>query len=250
MNLRQRLGFWRSIAIYYLKPFNKRRLMRFYSQFVEPGDLCFDIGAHVGNRTQAFLALGAKVVAVEPQPMCYEYMRKRFGHNPNCTIVTNAISDVSGPLSMHISHAAPTISTLSDDEWRDQVGRDTWFEVQWEEVLPVEAITLDELIGMHGIPAFCKIDVENFEARVLGGLSTPIPALSFEYYPPFTADALACIELLEQLDVYQYNWSFGESQKFNSNKWVDADVMKEVIVTYTSPREYGDIYARRSSETT
>lgn len=246
MNLRKRFGFWRSIAIYYLKPFNKRRLMRFYSQFVNQGDLCFDIGAHVGNRTQAFLALGAKVVAVEPQPMCYDYLQKRFGRNNNCKIVTKAIADSSGPLTMYISHAAPTISTLSNDEWRDQVGRDTWFEVQWEEELTVESITLDDLIDEFGMPAFCKIDVENFEARVLSGLSKPIQALSFEYYPPFTLDTLACIDHLDQLAAYEYNWSFGESQKFNSDSWVSAEEMKDVIGTYSSPREYGDIYARLS----
>ena len=39
-----------------------------YRQFVKRGDLVFDIGAHVGDRVAAFRRLGAKVVAVEPQP--------------------------------------------------------------------------------------------------------------------------------------------------------------------------------------
>ena len=39
-------------------------MVRFYSQFVAPGDVCFDVGANVGNRTRVFLALGATVVAV------------------------------------------------------------------------------------------------------------------------------------------------------------------------------------------
>ena len=70
MNLRERLGIFRSVAMYYWKPFNKRRLKRFYAQFIQPGDLCFDLGAHLGNRANAWLALGAKIVAVEPQPSC------------------------------------------------------------------------------------------------------------------------------------------------------------------------------------
>ena len=38
------------------------------AQFVRPGDLVFDVGAHVGDRIAAFRRLGARVVAVEPQP--------------------------------------------------------------------------------------------------------------------------------------------------------------------------------------
>ena len=41
---------------------------RLYGQFVRPGDLVFDVGAHVGDRIAAFRRLGARVVAVEPQP--------------------------------------------------------------------------------------------------------------------------------------------------------------------------------------
>jgi hypothetical protein len=39
----------------------------FYQQFLQPGDLCFDVGANMGNRVEAFLKIGANVVVVEPQ---------------------------------------------------------------------------------------------------------------------------------------------------------------------------------------
>jgi len=45
---------------------SRRKLMRHYSKFVSEGDLCFDIGANLGNRTRVFLELGATVIAVEP----------------------------------------------------------------------------------------------------------------------------------------------------------------------------------------
>ncbi len=41
---------------------------RLYRQFVRPGDLVFDVGAHVGDRVASFQRIGARVVAVEPQP--------------------------------------------------------------------------------------------------------------------------------------------------------------------------------------
>ena len=39
-----------------------------YGQFLTPGDLAFDIGSHVGDRISSFRRLGARVVALEPQP--------------------------------------------------------------------------------------------------------------------------------------------------------------------------------------
>jgi hypothetical protein len=62
------VGLIRSLAIYHAIPLRQRRLRRRDTQFVEPGDLVFDIGAHAGNRTRAFAALGCRVVALEPQP--------------------------------------------------------------------------------------------------------------------------------------------------------------------------------------
>ena len=67
--------------MYYGKPFNRRRLKGFYSGFIGKGDLVFDIGAHLGNRSEAWLALGARVIAAEPQPICVQYLQKRFLSN-------------------------------------------------------------------------------------------------------------------------------------------------------------------------
>ena len=55
------------MALYYGVPFRARRMRRFYSRFVRAGDLCFDVGAHAGNRVRCFRQLGARVVAIEPQ---------------------------------------------------------------------------------------------------------------------------------------------------------------------------------------
>ena len=53
-----------------------KNMLRFYSQFIKPGDRCFDIGAHKGERTNVFLQLGAQVVAVEPQTQLATLLEK------------------------------------------------------------------------------------------------------------------------------------------------------------------------------
>src|SRR6266436_503898 len=51
---------------------------QFYGRFVKRGDLAFDIGANTGAKTAAFLSLGARVVAVEPNGQCTDYMLKKY----------------------------------------------------------------------------------------------------------------------------------------------------------------------------
>ena len=62
------LGLARSLVVYYGQPWRRSALRRFYGSIVKPGDLVFDIGAHVGSRSSTLLSLGTNVVAVEPQP--------------------------------------------------------------------------------------------------------------------------------------------------------------------------------------
>ncbi|MGZ5486530.1 MAG: FkbM family methyltransferase, partial [Nitrososphaeraceae archaeon] len=60
---------------------NRKKLLRFYSRFIKKDDLCFDIGANFGRRTEIFLKLGARVVAVEPQDTCMKELQKKYGNN-------------------------------------------------------------------------------------------------------------------------------------------------------------------------
>src|SRR5690348_10138144 len=89
--LRRGYGIARSLAIYRGQVWKRRRARALYAAFIKPGDLCFDIGAHVGNRTEHFLALGARVVAVEPQPAAMALLRRWYGSDPRVTLVEAAL---------------------------------------------------------------------------------------------------------------------------------------------------------------
>src|SRR5688500_20116612 len=89
MSRRDRLiGLVRSMAIYHAIPLRQRRLRRLYSQFVSRGDLVFDLGAHAGNRTRAFAAIGCRVVAVEPQPDFARLLRTLFVASQNVVVIS------------------------------------------------------------------------------------------------------------------------------------------------------------------
>ena len=63
----------------------------------------------------------------------------------------------------------------------------------------------------------------------LRGLSRPVGALSFEYVPGARDEALACIDTLERLGPYRYNWSPGETMRLALPEWCDAAGMRAFI---------------------
>ena len=122
------------------------------------------------------------------------------------------------------------------------------YHVKWDHTIEVPMLTLDSLIDQFGVPAFTKIDVEDHEVEVLEGLSTPLPALSFEYFSYMPERAIQCIELLKALGNYRYNWSYGESQKLNSDEYIDVEKMLEIINSFDDNSRSGDIICIVRSE--
>src|SRR5262249_15363875 len=153
---------------------------RLYGQFVQADDLVFDVGAHVGDRIAAFRRLGARVVAVEPQPALTKTLKVLYGRDRAVTIEPTAIGNTSGEIELKINIDNPTVSTASDDFVRAAAGAPGWEGQAWTRMVRVPVTTLDALIARHGLPAFIKIDIEGFEAEALAGLTKPVPALSFE----------------------------------------------------------------------
>jgi len=243
MTLRKRLGIFRSYLMYYAKPFGLRRLKHFYGNFVKEGDLCFDIGAHLGNRSKVFRDLGAKVIAVEPQPACIDFLEKQFNEDDGFVLEKIAIGEKQGEMTLHISTLTPTVSTLTDKDWRDFVDESSTQSIKWDEQLEVPVFTLDDLIEKYGLPAFCKIDIENYELNALKGLSSAIPAISFEFFRERINMAIDCIDRMEELGAYSYNISAGESQKMFFHSWLSPAELKEKLKQgHIFKAASGDIY--------
>jgi FkbM family methyltransferase len=238
-------GLLRSILMYYGIPSRNRALARFYARFVRPGELCFDIGAHVGNRLWAFSKLGARVVALEPQPDCMRLLRRWYGHHADIELIEQAVSSAPGTRTLLLSERTPTVSTISSNWIADVKATPGFARVRWDRSIPVRVTTLDELIARYGLPVFCKIDVEGAELDVLCGLSYPLDALSFEYVPAAIDIAVACIGRLGELGRYEFNWSPSELPLLRSSVWLDPAQMADLLRRMPARGWPGDVYARR-----
>ena len=240
------VGLARSIVIYHGIPWRQREMRKLYAGFVEAGDVAFDIGAHVGNRTRGLAALGCRVIAVEPQPDFARLLRLLFGRSPQVEIVEAAIGARAGKASLSISERTPTVTTVAAD-WREARSHEPEFDgVHWNRSLVVETTTLDLLIARWGMPSFVKIDVEGGEPAVLAGLTRAVPALSFEYVPSAPGEVRACVERVSALGSYLFNWSVGESFKLESEAWLSGDELMAALETPRGRQRSGDVYARLS----
>jgi FkbM family methyltransferase len=219
----------------------RARALRFYRRFVPRDGLCFDIGANMGNRTELFLALGAKVVAVEPQAICIEALSAQFGDS--ITLVEGVAGPTLGEAELLVA-SYHTLATVSR-EWTERVQASGRFsEFSWNETRRVPMTTLDALVDEHGVPDFCKIDVEGFEREVIEGLSRSLPAVSIEFDVEHRAPRLEALERLHTLGLTRFNYSHGESLRFELSRWTDLAGIREFLLSPVHTVDtFGDVYA-------
>jgi FkbM family methyltransferase len=219
---------------------DRAREVQFYKKTLQgfrKGDLIFDIGANGGYKTDIFLRLGAKVVAVDPDEANQEVLRQRFLKYrltpKRVDIEGKAVSDAIAIKTMWIDAPGSAKNTLNP-KWVQTLRNDPKRFGQCLDFAgekQVETITLEKLMAIHGIPFFIKIDVEGHELSVLRGMSRPVPYLSFEVnLPEFKLEGLECVSILNQIAADgEFNYAVDCQRGLMLERWVRSQEFAPIL---------------------
>jgi FkbM family methyltransferase len=223
----------------------QREERRLYRQFVAPGDLVFDVGANVGLKTETFLALGARVIAVEPNPDCADVINRRCRRAVDedlLHIVSSAVGARPGQLTLRLyrSESSMTSGSVAFAETLAAWGTVATGKIE------VGMVTLDDLIRRFGTPTFIKVDVEGMDAEVLQGLRQRPKFLSFEYNlnPSLWPNTKRCVGEAIRLGFTEANFTELTSPRLLLNAWVPLGTVEAAIAGHCTGYEWGDVLVR------
>jgi FkbM family methyltransferase len=222
-----------------LKEFAQRR--EFYRRLIAQGDLCFDVGANIGDISAVLLQLGAKVVAIDPQPAAMRELKARLGHHGQLTCVEAGVAAAPGELDLYLHDQVGTTSMVPD-----------WNAGKTKGKIIVPVTTLDALIERFGLPKYCKIDVEGFELNVLKGLNRKIELISLEFHADAKNMTITsqCLNLLEQQGDIDINIISFRNYEFAWKKWATRNDFEKRFAAELADDPafaYGDVFIRYRS---
>jgi FkbM family methyltransferase len=107
----------------------------FYKQLIPNRELCFDVGANIGEKSEALLNAGLRVAAFEPNPDVIPELKARCQHDPNWTLLQAGLGSKSDIATLHIK--ASHLASSMKEEWEGQRNI---------ACVPVPVVTLDSAI--------------------------------------------------------------------------------------------------------
>ena len=210
----------------FLKKF-KRKKYHEILKLINEGDLYFDIGAHLGEKSKPFIEKKVRTIMVEPIPTCVKNLKRLYSNNSIVKIIPKGLGSKNSKKILSINKQMPTISTFAK-HWKS--GR--FSNLKWNNKIQIQITTLDNLIKKFGNPQYIKIDVEGYELNVLKGLTKKSGIISFEITSEFFSEAIKCLNYLKKLSYDSFTFSIGERKKFfcdwSDDKTIINFIKKEI----------------------
>jgi FkbM family methyltransferase len=201
---------------YWLDPNYESAVVSVLREWLRPGMVVADIGAHIGFMTMLMartVGASGKVLSIEPSPPAAAQLREnvRLNELANVTVRQVAVSDAAGEANFVILPHATTNHLAPADGAAAAEPEGT--------AVRVSMVRLDDLLvggGEFGRMEVIKIDVEGSEGAVLRGgqhvLNERRPRLLIEVHSPAALE-----QCLQQLDAARYDVSPVQPSRFFSD---------------------------------
>lgn len=217
----------------------------YHDQLLLPGDLVFDVGAYLGDKTAEFLDLGMRVVCFEPQEWAAQRLRKRFGDK--ATVAQTALGKVQGYADLTVARGSRSLATLRPDLWAKTRFGHPSYKMEKGKAESVPITTLDQAIYQYGVPQYVKIDAEGSDLDILEGLTVPVGALSFE----FLAEAIpqmekAVAQAVRIVPDATFQAVVGNGAAIIPHEWTDAKTIVRLLraASRQDANLWGDVFVR------
>jgi FkbM family methyltransferase len=175
---------------------------------IEP-DLIYDVGLHDGQDSAYYLWKGYRVVAIEANPEFAQQAERRFGADiaaGRFTVLNVAIAQAAGEATFWICDDHTDWSSFDEEIASRQGAR--------HHALEVTLRPFRDILSEHGLPRYCKVDIEGNDHFCL-------EALSRDYRPPFISVELVVGPLLERLGDLGYDrFKVIDQARFTTGSWV------------------------------
>jgi FkbM family methyltransferase len=135
--------------------------------------LIFDVGANDGADTAYYLRLGCAVVAIEADPFLVDGLRARFAEeiaDSRVSVVNAAVTERDQEkVGFYISRDKTESSLIRS--MAERAGTDRAEGRAAVEQIRVTGRSLCSLFGEYGLPWYCKVDIEGYDASAVAGMA-------------------------------------------------------------------------------
>ena len=162
------------------EPVNTHFLSAFIADEKQNIDAVMDIGSNIGYFPIVEFVSGApQVIAIEPVPDTYFFLKKNLEHFENMRMLNIAISDKKETAKMYV----PTKMNLA--RILDNTAPLEMAEVPVKAIVDVQALPLENVLeaeNLMGMNVLIRMDIEGFEKTILNKLPEEVYGLSFEFH--------------------------------------------------------------------
>jgi FkbM family methyltransferase len=207
----------------------------------KPTQLCFDIGANIGNWALSNINKYTKIISVEASPSTYEQLKNTIKNHSNIIPLNYAVCDSNHEYITFYEAESNVLSSLNK-EWIS--GDSSRFNVNYKNI-STKTISLDRLIEMYGIPDLIKIDVESAEYSCIKSLTKKVNHLCFEWASENLIMILNSINYLYKLGFRNFFVQLNSDEyTFTPTTYYSIQDVKNILNNTTPKVEWGMIWCK------